>query len=125
MITVFFPGKFQPPHIGHVMTISKLINNYEKVIIGITEDKPRIVSREEIQTIYETIFGKKVEYRFIDGVLTDYKTTEGLPKFDILISGNSDVIEWGLKLGIAVKSMPRSKGIGCSGSEVRELLELK
>jgi len=124
MLDVFFPGKFQPPHIGHVLTISKLLKD-DHVIIGITDDKPRVMSREEVQTIFETIFLTKVEYKFINGKLTDYKDTDGLPEFDVLVTGNDKVIEWGLKLGLAVKKIPRSEGIGCSGTELRKLKEEK
>ena len=40
MSTAFFPGKFHPPHIGHVQTILDILPDYDKVIIGVTERAP-------------------------------------------------------------------------------------
>lgn len=120
MTTILFPGKFQPPHIGHILTISKLLK-HGRVIVGITEGEPRVISREEVQTIFETVFTTRAEYKFIDGTLTDYTDMDKLPEFDVVATGNDEVIEWGLKLGLSVKKVPRSKGIGYSGTELREL----
>lgn len=117
---LFFPGKFQPPHIGHVLTIAKLMNN-NHVIIGITQGEPRVVSQEKVKQIFETIFRNKVEYHLVKGTLTDYKKLEGLPEFDVLVTGNDEVIEWGIKLGLTVRKVSRSDGIGCSGTELRNL----
>jgi len=122
MIKVFFPGKFQPPHLGHVITISKLLKDYE-VIIGITEDKPRVMTREQVLDIFETIFTTRLTCRLIDGKLTNYKNTDNLPMFDILVSGNDEVIDWGLKMGLPVKKVSRTEGVGFSGNELRELLK--
>lgn len=120
MTTILFPGKFQPPHIGHILTISKLLK-HGRVIVGITEGEPRVISREEVQTIFETVFTTRAGYKFIDGTLTDYTDMDKLPEFDVVATGNDEVIEWGLKLGLSVKKVPRSKGIGYSGTELREL----
>jgi len=122
MAIVFFPGKFQPPHIGHVISISKLLGN-NHVIIGITEGPPRVMKREEVKEIFETIFRNSVEYHCIDGILTDHKTIENLPEFDILVSGNDEVIEWGINLGLTVRKIPRTEGLGCCGTELRKLNE--
>jgi len=123
MIKVLFPGKFQPPHLGHILTITKLLKDYE-VIIGITEDKPRVISREDVSTIFESVFTTRASCRLIDGKLTDYKNTDKLPMFDILVSGNDEVIEWGMKLGLAVKKVPRSEGIGCKGEDLRRIVKI-
>lgn len=116
----YFPGKFQPPHIGHVMTICKLMND-NHIIIGISEGPPRVMKREEVKKIFEIIFGSKVNYHFIDGVLTDHKNLESLPNFDVLVSGNDEVLQWGLKLGLTVKKVSRSECIGASGTEIRSI----
>jgi len=43
MKNVLFPGKFQPPHLGHIITIMRLRKDYNKIIIGITDDKPEVI----------------------------------------------------------------------------------
>lgn len=122
MMDLFFPGKFQPPHIGHVITISKL-KNIGNVIIGISEDSPQIIPIQKVLDIFKTIFNGSVDYFLIKGRLIDYKNIEGFPNFDVLVSGNDKVIEWGLKIGLAVKRFPRSEGIGCSGEELRRMVK--
>ena len=40
----FFPGKFQPVHMGHITSLMKIYDDYDKIIIGITSDSPAILS---------------------------------------------------------------------------------
>jgi len=121
---VYFPGKFQPPHIGHIITISKIIKQYKNVIIGITCDDPRIVDPNEVKEIFQEIFwNAHIEYHVLEGTLT--KGEGKLPNFDLLLSGNRAVLDWGLKNGYAVKEVSRSEGIGQSGREIRRLLNDK
>ena len=125
MTTVFFPGKFQPPHIGHVRTISKLLMKYQQIIVGVTEGEPRVVPQEEVIKQFKEIFaiipGYRARFVPIEGTLTDYQSLNGIPEFDILVTGNDEVIKWAIDLEICVKKIPRSKGIGCSGTEIRSL----
>jgi nicotinamide mononucleotide adenylyltransferase len=117
----FFPGKFQPPHIGHVLTISKLMKKYH-VIIGISPDDPRVISQKEVKCIFETIFGDRADYFIFDYMLTTYRQIDDFPKFDVILTGNDQVINWAKKLKLKVKKIPRSKCIGGSGTELRRLL---
>ena len=120
----FFPGKFQPPHLGHVLTIMDLYDKYDKVIVAITDDAPRVSSSTERKSIFERVFRylEKVEVVLIPGVLTQYKTTTDLPHFDVCLSGNEDVIAKMKKLGKKATKVPRSIGIGYSGREIRKLI---
>lgn len=122
MNIAFFPGKFQPPHIGHVITIAKLRKQYQ-VIIGVTEDPPRVISPMEVCKIFKTIFD--IECIILKGTLTKYNNITSLPKFDILLTGNDKVIEWAQLLNIPVLKVPRSDGILCSGTELREAMKCR
>lgn len=130
MKTAFFPGKFQPPHIGHVITIAKLLSDdsYDKIIIGITQDKPKLLEQTQIKNIFDTIFEyarrwKLVEVAIIEGVLIEKKDIKELPDFDVLISGNKDVLDWGKGMGLKTRHISRSEGIGFSGTELRRLFQ--
>ena len=46
-----------------------------------------------------------------------------LPDFDILVSGNKKVINHLSKLGFKTNFLPRCKGIGFSGTEIRSLFK--
>jgi len=126
MITAFFPGKFQPPHLGHIVTVMNIYEKYDTVIIGITEDDPQVLSQNEIKAIFESIFRHlpKIKIKIIAGVITGNDNVKNnLPAFDLLVSGNDKVIKHVTKLGIKADYLPRSKGIGYSGTEIRTLFK--
>lgn len=116
----FFPGKFQPPHIGHVLTISKILKKYD-VIIGISPDIPRVISQKEVKKLFDVIFGNKVQYFLFDDVLTQYTILSDFPNFDVLLSGNDEIVKWAKQLNLFVKKISRSSCIGGSGTELRGL----
>jgi nicotinamide mononucleotide adenylyltransferase len=121
----FFPGKFHPPHIGHIITILNFLPKYKKVIIGVSEHMPEtaIATPDEIINMLKSFFlnfDGDIEIYKIKGVLVEKKDTIGLPKFDILLSGNKDVLDWAYSMGIECKYTERSTCI--NGTEVRRLL---
>lgn len=121
----FFPGKFQPPHLGHIMSIMDIYDNYEKIIIAITDDKPKILTLNERVDIFKIIFKHMKKIQIItleDIIITKLEDDINLPKFDICISGNKDVLNKMTDLGYNVEFLDRSKGIGYSGTEIRTLI---
>ena len=126
MTIAFFPGKFQPPHIGHIMTVMNIYEKYDKIIIGITKDVPQVLSQTEVKSIFESIFRPlpKIKIELVSEVITGNENIKNiLPAFDILVSGNDKVIKHVTKLGIKADYLPRSKGIGYSGTEIRTLFK--
>lgn len=121
----FFPGKFHPPHIGHILTILKIIPKYKKVIIGVSEDKPQnaIVEPNDIILMLKDFFisFKNVEICKITGKLTEKENTNDLPEFDILLSGNPEVLDWAKKNNIENSLIERSAGTICS-TEIRKIV---
>jgi nicotinamide mononucleotide adenylyltransferase len=123
----FFPGKFHPPHIGHIQTILTILPKYRKVIIGVSEHSPKntiITEPDKIVGALRPFFAdfKNVEVCKIKGVLTEKKDLEGLPNFDVLLSGNPEVLSWAKKMNINIEYVPRSEGILFSGHEIRSIL---
>ena len=123
----FFPGKFHPPHIGHIQTILNILPKYRKVIIGVSEDVP---SDKTVTNPDDIIFALKsffitfdnVEVCKITGILSNKKSVEGLPAFDVLLSGNEKVLSWANKFNIKSKYTSRSDGALFSGTEIRKEL---
>ena len=123
----FFPGKFQPVHMGHIASIMKIFDDYEKIIIGITSDSPNILSLNERKNIFKSVLSrfKKFEYVFFDTSLVDIKDISTLPQFDVCVSGNQKVIDFMKKYNFKTRFLNRSKGIGYSGTEIRSIIGKK
>lgn len=123
----FFPGKFHPPHLGHLKTILDLTKKYDKVIVGISEHLPKnpVTTVNRIIEILEQIFENfdNIEVCKIKGTLIKKKNKKGLPKFDILLSGNIDVLEWATKMKIPHRFIKRAEGYLFSGTEIRDELQ--
>lgn len=124
MRVAFFPGKFQPPHIGHIETIMSLYDEYDTIIVGITEDMPQVIRPIEIKNKFSNIFKylPKFKFEIIKGILTESKSFDHLPNFNVLLSGNEKVIQKAKLLGFKTKFIERSEGIGYSGTEIRSLI---
>ncbi len=110
----FFPGKFNPPHMGHLLTILKLSKKYN-IIVGLTEDVPenafpRHVILEILKELEE--FGIKIIE--IKGILIEKKDISDLPFFDVLLSGNPDVLKWANNMNIKFEYIERSCEITAS-----------
>jgi nicotinamide mononucleotide adenylyltransferase len=122
----FFPGKFHPPHIGHIQTLLNIMPKYKKLIVGVSEHLPEevITTPDEIIDSLKLLFSyfDNVEVCKIKGTLIDREDIEDLPCFDVLLSGNPDVLAWGQKMGLKVEHVNRSCGIDCSGSNIRSIV---
>lgn len=127
--TVLFPGKFHPPHLGHLQTIISIAAGCRKLIIGVTEDVPdgALMSHAEIIEILSNIAGNfnNIEVMPIQGILVNKKNINDLPYFDLLLSGNPKVIEWAEDMNIKAQFTPRSFGEVCSGENIRTILQSK
>ncbi len=122
----FFPGKFHPPHVGHILTILNILPKYSKLIIGVSEDCPedRVTNVSDIVTTLNLFFKNfsTIDICTVQGVLIERASSEGLPDFDVLLSGNQDVLLWAEKHNIKFEYVSRSEGGFCSGTEIRPLL---
>ena len=128
MTVAFFPGKFSPPHLGHILTIMNVYDEYDRIIVGITEGPPRVNTKEEAYVILNQVFRKlqKIELRLIEGTMDDGSAMNNLPdEWDILLTGNPLVIDIARANRWNYRYVPRSKGIGYSGTELRKLYEME
>lgn len=107
-------GKFNPPHLGHAITIMRCIEKYKDITICVTDDKPinATFTQEEI-AIEMSAFG--VPVILFKGVLTK-QLTDPFPEC-IYLTGNDDVINWAKKIGAKAEFIPRSGNI--SGTRIR------
>ena len=123
-MNILFIGKFQPPHLGHILTINKLIKKYSVVTIGITEGKPKFFKRKKIKLIFESIYHneKKVNIVLLNGAV-DEKTIKIDKKYKLIISGNKLILKILDKLNFKTKYQPRTRGYGFSGRLLRKVMQ--
>jgi cytidyltransferase-like protein len=127
--TAIFFGKFQPPHLGHVITIKRLLPNFKKLIIGITyvKSKNSILKPKQIKKILKEIFQdyNNISFELIEGSIEEGTASISHLNFDIIISGNNKILNVLKTMGYKTLFQPRSIGVGFSGSEIRNLSNQK
>jgi len=126
MQIAFFPGKFHPPHLGHIQTIYKVLGKYRKLIICVSGHVPNdpVTTPRKIYDVLTDFFKDTdcIEVTFLDETLIEKSDLSGLPKFDVLLSGNEDVLNWARKMNIRSEFVSRSENYFCSGTELRSIL---
>ena len=123
----FFPGKFQPVHMGHIASLMRIFDDYDKIIICITSDSPNILSFDERKSSFQSVLSKfnKIEYFFLETALVNIKDINILPTFDVCVSGNKSVIDFMRSNNFKTRLLGRSQGVGYSGTLLRSISELK
>jgi len=128
--TAFFPAKFQPLHLGHIISICRIKEmDYKYIIIGLTHDVPHIRTPEENMEILKRIFNydytsKRMSFEIIDKTLLDHECLHDFPGDIDVLSGNPEVLKWAEKYGYNPVFFPRTEGVGFSGTEIRRLYNL-
>ena len=114
MIAVF-SGRFQPPHIGHILTLIRLHDKCDKIIIAVTRfthwgAKPPIIAPEKSAEILTEIFKYMPKYEVVltDKGFPDRTTFDDLPPFDVVVTGTEISVKHLRSLGIRVDFVPRS-----------------
>ena len=127
MIAIF-PARANPPHIGHIRAFLKIREDYEKIIITISNNtykgtKKNIMPPEDVIEILKEIFNHIPGYEIIP--ITEPFITrtsfDDLPDFDIVVTGNTIIYENMKKQNIPVRLMQRTPVY--RGEFIREALE--
>ena len=122
--TAVFFGKFQPPHLGHIITINRILRNFNKLIVGITSDNKIGQDPNQIKKLFEEAFQdyKKISFEIIKGSIEEGTASIDHLDFDTVVSGNKKIISILNAMGHCTVFQPRSVGIGFNSSEIRSLL---
>ena len=117
--TAVFIGKFQPPHLGHLITAKRLLSRYTKVIIAVTDGKPNIIPPEIVIDLFREILGDDhVSYKHVPGAV-DEGTAKFDFDFDIICSGNPIVVDLLKNQGYKVEFIERSHDDYFTGTSIR------
>lgn len=124
--TAAFFGKFQPPHLGHIITIKRILKDFNKIIIVITNDKSKqSLDTKQIKKIFEEAFedNKNISFEVINGSIEEGTASVKDLNFDVAVSGNNKIISILDLMGYKTLFQPRSIGPGFSSSEIRSLIK--
>jgi len=122
MTTALFPGRFQPPHLGHIVTAMRLYKEYDKIIIAVTEAKPRCMTPKQTKAIFDEVFENIPKYKVI--IIRGEEWMDNIPNgIDVVITGNNHSIKRLEERKIPYHKVPRAEGIGFTGTELRRLIK--
>jgi len=114
------------------MTLMRIYGDYDQIIVTVSENiydgtKNQVISAREVTKILEEVFQylPKIRVLYIGKGLLERDNYDGLPKFDVLVSGNPIAIAQADSLGYATRFHPRSKigNLEISGTLLRRSLK--
>lgn len=122
--TAVFFGKFHPPHLGHIITINRILLDFNELIVAITSNNKKGLDPSQIKKILEEAFqdNKRISFEIINGSIEEGTASIKHLNFDTVVSGNNKIISILNKMGYRTVFQPRSTGIGFSSSEIRSLI---
>lgn len=132
-----FSGRFDPPHIGHILTIMRLLETYLKILVVVLDYSERkACTAEKAKDIFDQVFhglskGKvvtvindvhfsrisKIEYRCL------CLDNEIDPDMTMYLSGNHEVIAHFNDIGVPHQFVERTSDSLYSGTKIRKEID--
>ena len=105
-----FPCKANPPHIGHIVTLLRIKDDYDKIIIDLLDTDLLISAEESISILRKVLdhFSGKFEYWTHEDSYATLNEFDNLPEFDVVVTGNKKIYENMKKNGFEVKFIERT-----------------
>jgi nicotinamide mononucleotide adenylyltransferase len=119
MATALFLGRFQPPHTGHLLTIRKLSQYYARVIVGITEAEPSVMTVPSVIEILKALLPDEgFEFIHVKGSVEGGTAVIDC-EFDVCCSGNPNVLTKMAEKGYRTEYIERAMDDLYSGTRQR------
>lgn len=119
---VLFSGRFDPPHIGHIITISKLVREFKEIMVVVLDyseaEYPLCYRKQALSGMMNCLPGLHyvIDYPTHFAEITKEEISKF--KFDVYASGNLSVLKHIESLGIPTLYVERS--FDYSATEIRE-----
>ena len=109
-MVALFPVKANPPHLGHILTLLRIKDDYDKIIISVL-DVNLFITPKEVIKIFKKVFDhfpNKFHYFIHQYSFTTKTEFDYLPPYDIIVTANKKVYDNVKKHGINVKLIERT-----------------
>ena len=102
-----FPGRMNPPHLGHIITLLKIKDDYDKIIVALTNEnyngkKINVISMDEKIFILNEVLKHFPKFEIVS-YNEPFRTRTNFcefPKFDVVLTGNKGVYDNVIKQGL-------------------------
>jgi len=134
MMSVVYPGTFDPPHLGHLDIVKRSCALFNKVVVAIAKSprKHLLFDLEERLDMFRVMvedLGPKVEVKGFEGLLVDFMQKEGIK---VIVRGVRLFTDFEYELQIALNNnklagvetifmMPSQEYIHISSTIVRDI----
>lgn len=120
MAVALFLGRFQPPHVGHLITIQKLAAKYDKLVVGVTECEPSVMPTENVISILRLLLpNPNISFIGVKGSVEGGTAVIDC-EFDVCCSGNPAVLSIMEKKGFRTEYAERALDAVFSGTRERQ-----
>lgn len=120
MTTALFLGRFQPPHVGHLLTIRSLASRYKKLLVGVTEGQPSVMPVPNVIELLQRLLpDDHIEFHHVTGSVEGGTAIIDCD-FDVCCSGNQAVLDIMKAKGYQTEFTQRSHDHIYSGTQERE-----
>lgn len=138
MKVAVFSGRFDPPHIGHVMSIQKLADTHDIVIVPVLDYCNRLITAESAYDVFNSVFehlhtiGKvifivntthfaKITYEKYRMLLRDCGIDDAINDV-VYYAGNNEVLENMRRVGVRCEYLNRSIDEIYTGTKIKSEL---
>ena len=119
MTKALFLGRFQPPHVGHLLTIRGLAARFDHVIVGVTESQPSVMPVPSVIGLMRQLLPEDA-FSFIHVMGSVEEGSAVIDcNFDICCSGNPAVLDRMAERGYRTEFIQRSSDAIYSGTRER------
>ena len=119
MTTALFLGRFQPPHVGHLITIRHLGARYDHVIVGVTESEPSVMPVPRVLELMRLLLpDDSFSFIHVRGSVEEGTAVVDCD-FDVCCSGNPPVLDRMAERGYRTEFVQRSSDAIYSGTRER------
>ncbi len=124
MSTVLFTGRFDKPHVGHIINIQRLGQKFDTVIVCVLDDGKQFYPvKDRMQILIDALENSKGNYVVISNKtnfeqISSLRLKSEVPPFDVYASGNWTCVQNIRNMGYKTIDVSRYPGYAAKTDRV-------